>query len=207
MNSKTLLLICGFIIIIILLSLWYINNNGEKFGIPLESSSAFDWTVGTGFNAGDTGYGLYGMWPASLPKEPWTWWQWGRRPLIFVDKYTPVPQIDYNTSPAGFGPMVSNYNVSLLPTPNSGPQISVNGFIKPVLQLDRNRIYWFHVYLPGKSFALSADGKTAITQPVSEGTVTFKFTDQDPDQLWYGDLNRPEEMGVIYLNSTRWFGA
>jgi len=204
MNFTFLLL---FIITIFIITLfWWWWSGPEKFGIPLESSSAFNWTVGTDYNSGDTGYGLYGMWPASLPKEPWTWWQWGRRPLIFVDKYTPVPQIDYNTSPV-FGPMVSNYNISLLPTPHSGPQISVNGFVKPNLQLDRNRVYWFHIYLPGSLFVLSRDRKTAITNPISEGTVSVKFTEQDPDTMWYGDINKPEEMGIIYLNSTRWFGA
>lgn len=179
-------------------------KNKENFDIPLRSSSAWDWNLGPGYGAGyGTGYAMWGIWPATLPKEPWKNWMWARRPLIFIKPFTPVPQVDYNDAPDNTSNMVSNYNISLLPVGTS-VKLSVNGFAGRSLQLDRNRNYWFHVYVPGASFTITPDLKTNLIAPLTNGTVQVYFDEDDPDVLFYMIPGHPETGGTIYLNSTRW---
>ena len=181
-----------------------VYNKKEHFNIPLRSSSAWDWNLGPGYGAGyGTGYAMWGIWPATLPKEPWRNWMWARRPLIFTNPFTPVPQIDYNDAPDNTSNMVSNYNISVIPQ-NGKIKLSVNGFPGKILQLDRNRNYWFHVYTPGASFTLTPDFKTNLIEPLTEGTVQVYFNEDDPDVLYYMIPNDPTSGGTIYLNPTRW---
>jgi len=85
-----LILILIFILIALLLF------NRESFNIPVGKSSAWDWNTGPGYGAGyGTGYGKYRVWPETDPFRPWQYWMWGRRPNVFKNYYTPVPQIDY----------------------------------------------------------------------------------------------------------------
>lgn len=173
-------------------------KRSESFDIPLRESSAWGWNVGPGYGAGyGTGYAMWGMWPANLPRQPWKNWMWGRRPLVFVRPFTPVPQIDYNNAPPLSKP-TSNYRISLLPK-NGRIYLSVNGFVTPTLQLDRGHNYYFHVYTPGEAFVIS-DGKQNLFQPLTEGEVTLRFDESDPDMLFYRIPNDPENGGIIYLN-------
>jgi hypothetical protein len=199
---QVVIILSVIIIVIVLLAIWY--SRQENFDIPLRSSSAWDWNLGPGYGAGyGTGYAMWGVWPANLPKEPWRNWMWGRRPLIFVKPFTPVPQIDYNDAPNSANRPVSNYNVSLLP--RSGKTVlAINGFPNKTLQLDRNRNYYFHIYTPGAEFTiLDSEGKQMIN-PVEEGSIQLNFKNNDPDILYYDIPNQPGSGGVIYLNNTRW---
>jgi hypothetical protein len=188
------------VVVILLLAIAAILfKNQENFNIPLRSSSAWDWNLGPGYGAGyGTGYAMWGKWPASLPREPWRNWMWGRRPLIFTTPFTPMPQIDYNDAPDSSNKPISNYNISYI-----GGKLAVNGFSGPTLQLDRNRNYYFHVYSPGAAFTIT-DGTRQLIDPISEGTVQVQFTENDPDLLYYTVPNAPASGGKIYLNSTRW---
>lgn len=178
------------------------KRGNENFDIPLRSSSAWDWNMGPGYGGGlGTGYGKIGVWPANLPKEPWRNWMWARRPLIFTKPFTPMPQIDYNAAPYDSKP-VSNYNISLLPE-NGKVRLSVNGFARQTLQLDRGRNYYFHVYVPGAAFIITVDGKTPLNEPLEEGMLQVNFTESDPDVLYYMIPGDPNSGGVIYLNSIR----
>ncbi len=190
------------IVIVVGVSINFVNKK-EEFNIPLRSSSAWDWNLGPGYGAGyGTGYAMWGVWPATLPREPWKNWMWGRRPLIFTTPFTPAPQIDYNDAPDNDSKPVSNYNISLLPR-KGRVSLSVNGFANKTLQLDRNRNYYFHVYAPGAAFTIT-DGKKMLIEPLEEGTVQVNFDNGDPDKLYYTIPNDPGSGGVIYLNSTRW---
>jgi hypothetical protein len=200
--NEQIFLIC-IVSAFILLCLILFLNNKENFDIPLRTSSAWDWNLGPGYGAGyGTGYAMWGVWPASLPKEPWKNWMWGRRPLVFKSPFTPMPQIDYNNAPDMSKP-VSNYYISILPHKGM-PVLSVNGFPKKTLQLDRNRPYYFHVYTPGTKIILTTDGKTQLTEPISQGTFSVTFTNDIPDVIYYMMQDKPETGGVIYLNNTRW---
>ena len=200
--------ILALLFIAALVIFMFVNRNigcksQEKFDIPLRSSSAWDWNLGPGYGAGyGTGYAMWGEWPASLPKEPWKNWMWGRRPLIFVKPFTPVPQIDYNDAPDNDSDPVSNYNISLLPS-GGRVKLSVNGFAGQTLQLDRNRNYYFHVYTPGAAFAIT-DGQKMLFEPLETGTIQLNFDNDDPEKLYYLNPGDPGSGGVIYLNSTRW---
>nr|QBK87575.1 MAG: hypothetical protein LCMAC201_04880 [Marseillevirus LCMAC201] len=201
MNVQVIAILFIAVLIIFMWVRW--NGCTENFDIPLRTSSAWDWNLGPGYGAGyNTGYAMYGIWPANLPKEPWKPWMWGRRPLIFVKPFTPVPQIDYNDAPDNVSGPVSNYNISLLPS-KGRVKLAVNGVAGPTLQLDRNRNYYFHVYTPGAAFAI-IDGDKTLFEPLEEGTVQLNFDDNDSDVLHYTIPDDPDSGGVIYLNSTRW---
>ncbi len=203
MNTQNLVLLAVALFALVLIMVLY-NKRKEGFDIPLRSSSAWDWNMGPGYGGGyGSGYAMWGMWPASLPKEPWRNWMWARRPLIFSKPFTPVPQIDYNDAPDNDSKPVSNYNVSLLPV-SGKVQLSVNGFARRTLQLDRGRNYYFHVYAPGAAFMMTVDGTTPLNEPLEEGTLQVNFTESDPDMLYYMIPGDPASGGVIYLNSTRW---
>ena len=199
MNVQSIVLIFGIILVIAI----FMAIKKEGFDIPLRSSSAWDWNLGPGYGAGyGTGYAMWGVWPANLPKVPWRNWMWGRRPLVFVKPFTPVPQIDYNDAPDNDSKPVSNYNISLLPSGNN-VRLSVNGFAGKTLQLDRGRNYYFHIYAPGASFVIT-DGQKELFSPVEEGSIQLSFDNNDPDQLFYTIPGHPNSGGRIYLNSTRW---
>jgi len=198
----------GLVLLVILLlaGMLYINNDistintSEDFDIPLRSSSAWDWNLGPGYGAGyGTGYGLYGRWPATLPREPWKYWMWARRPLVFTKPFTPVPQIDYNDAPEHSKPD-SNYNISILPQ-NGTLQVSVDGMTGRALQLDRLRNYYFHINTPGAPFMLTADGVNPFGfNPIETGSVQVNFDENDPPVLFYTLRDVPGSGGVIYLN-------
>lgn len=192
-------MIIEFVILIIVMFIVYRITCKERFNIPLRESSAFDWNLGPGYGAGyGTGYAMVGVWPASLSKEPWKWWMWGRRPLIFKTPFTPVPQIDYNDAPDSDSLPESNYTITAI-----GGKLAVNGFRRKTLQLDRNRNYFFHIYTPGHPFIIT-DGNKLQTKPVEEGMVQLNFNETDPDVLYYTTPNDPHSGGSIYLNNTRW---
>jgi hypothetical protein len=189
------------ITLILLVLLWYKQNN-EQFDIPLRSSSAWDWNLGPGYGAGyGTGYGLYGMWPSNIPNQPWQWWMWGRRPLIFRRPFTMVPQIDYNDTPDQFGGPTTNYSVTLVNV-NGVVTLAVNGVPNATLQLDKGRDYFFHIYTPTGSFAFMDNGKY-LSRPISEGTITMNFANNLPEKIVYTNPNVPGSGGIVYLNSMR----
>ena len=191
------------IVFIGILFIMYRCQKSEGFDIPLRSSSAFDWNLGPGYGAGyGTGYAMWGMWPASLPKEPWKNWMWGRRPLIFTKPFTPAPQIDYLDAPESNNKPTSNYNISLIPSAGRNV-LSVNGFPAPTLQLDRGRVYFFHVYTPGAAFSITDAAGNLLVNPTSNDTISVRFDEGDPDQLFYGDPKDSAMGGIIFLNSTR----
>jgi len=190
----------AIVVVALLIFAAYCFNKNENFDIPLRSSSAWDWNLGPGYGAGyGTGYGLYGVWPASLPREPWKWWMWGRRPLIFKSPYTPVPQIDYTNAPNGVTKFKSNYNFSIIPS-QTGVKIAVDGYPSKTLQLDRNRPYFFHIYTPGSDFVIS-DGETEKFRTTKNGVIELVFENDDPNMLYYSLANFPDSGGVIYLNN------
>lgn len=171
------------------------STSKESFNIPLRDSSAWDWNLGPGYGAGyGTGYAMWGIWPGNLPGEPWKNWMWARRPLIFRTPFTPVPQIDYNNGS-------TNHTVRII-SDGVKPRLAINGTIEKTLQLDRHRTYYFNIHVPGSSFMIT-DGVNQLIDPVSEGTFTLNFTNNDPDKLYYSDANG-DSVGIIYLNSTRW---
>jgi len=191
----------GLVLFIVAYFTW--DRRSESFDIPLRSSSAWDWNLGPGYGAGyGTGYAMWGMWPANLPLEPWKNWMWGRRPLIFKKPFTPAPQIDYNNAPYNSKP-ISNYNVSILPVKGE-PTLAVSGMASKTLQLDRNRPYYFHIFAPGMTFAITDQQGNPVIDPLSEGTVQITFTNEDPDVLYYTDMQGTGKGGIIYLNNTRW---
>lgn len=193
MNTQLLIVTAVIITFILLL---FLLRKKESFGIPLRSSSAWDWNLGPGYGAGyGTGYAMWGIWPADLPDQPWQKWMWGRRPLIFKTPYTPVPQIDYNETPQ------SNYTVSMLPT-SQGIKVAIDGKTGQDLQLDRNRNYFFHIYTPDAPFVIS-DGHNNITPLVTNDTIQLNFTNDDPPKLYYGLEGISNSGGIIYLNSIR----
>jgi len=196
-------LIFSIIFIIIIVSLLLLFKKKEKFDIPLRSSSAWDWNLGPGYGAGyGTGYGLYGEWPAMVPKEPWKYWMWGRRPLIFTKPFTPVPQIDYNNAPLQSKP-ISNYNISILPK-NGKITVAINGMSNKTLQLDRLRNYYFHIYSPGAPIMFTADGVTPFAfEPIENGNVQLNFDENDPAILYYMIKGYPDSGGIIYLNDLK----
>lgn len=195
------LIVIVVIVIVGIITLCLTKNEG--FNIPLRSSSAWDWNLGPGYGAGyGTGYAMWGKWPALLPNVPWKNWMWGRRPLIFKTPFTPVPQIDYNDAPDSDNKPISNYNVSLLPVGNI-IKLAVNGFAGKTLQLDRGRVYFFHIYAPGTGFVIK-NGDHNLFEPIEEGTIQLTFDESDPDILEYEIPGRDKSGGVIYLNSTRW---
>lgn len=198
--DKTLIISIAFIVIVIGL-IFLCKKNAESFNIPLRSSSAFDWNLGPGYGAGyGTGFALYGEWPGSLPRQPWTWWQWRRRPLVFVSPFTPVPQIDYNTAPSPVSHMKSNYNISLLPE-QGRIRVAIDGMAGRTLQLDRLRNYYFHIYSPGAPIIFTADGITPYSFPAdAEGTVQVNFDESSPDVLYYMIEGQPGSGGIIYVN-------
>ena len=195
-------------VLILLISLLFFglaickNRSEETFDIPLRSSSAWDWNLGPGYGAGyGTGYAMWGIWPSDLPSVPCRNWMWGRRPLIFVKPFTPVPQIDYNDAPDNDSGMVSNYNVSILP--NGGRnKLAINGFPGRTMQLDRGRNYYFHVYTPGAAFVVT-DGNRNYFTPMETGTIQMMFDESDPDKLYYIIPGDSGSGGVIYLNSIK----
>lgn len=197
--DKTLLIAVSFTVVVLVL-IFLFKRKAENFNIPLRSSSAFDWNLGPGYGEGyGTGYGLYGMWPGNLPRQPWTWWQWQRRPLVFVTPFTPVPQIDYNTAPY-LSHMKSNYNISLLPS-NGKIRVAIDGMAGRTLQLDRLRNYYFHIYSPGAPIIFTADGTTPYSfPPNAEGTVQVNFDESSPDILYYMIKGQPGSGGIIYIN-------
>jgi hypothetical protein len=196
MNNLLFLLI----LLILIFFVYYFNKNFyEKFNIPLTSSSAWDWNLGEGYGAGyGTGYAMWGVWPGSLPKEPWKNWMWARRPLIFINRYTPVPQIDYNNTPNSITKETTNYSITLLPY-KSGLNLAVNGFPGKTLQLDRNRLYFFQINLNGATFAIS-DGKNLLSKPISNGILEINFDNNDPEILYYINTLDNTMGGIIYLN-------
>ena len=194
MNTLYLLILLVVIAIIVLLLF-----KKEAFDIGIGSSSAWDWNTGPGYGDGyGTGYAMWGVWPESIPDEPWKPWMWGRRPKTFVKQFTPAPQIDYNTSNDLFATGTTNYYISTV-----GDKLIINGVVTPVLQLDRNRLYYFHIHTPNNRFVFS-DGKFPLYQPLaSDNTYPISFDFGTPKKLFYSLAEKPECMGVIYLNDVK----
>lgn len=193
-----------FVALIILIALLLINPTE---GFHMNSA----WSINRGNGYGDTygdggygtGYAMWGMWPESIPDEPWKPWMWGRRPKTFVSHFTPVPQIDYNDA-AGNDPNgrpVSNLFFSVATTADGKQKLAVNGELVPTLQLDRERLYYVNVYLPNDTLVIS-DGVNVVGQ-FTTGIQPLQFSRESPNELSYSLLGNPECRGIIYLNDIK----
>lgn len=189
------------IILLAVIILYMIMRNKENFDIPVGKSSAWDWNTGPGYGAGyGTGYAMWGIWPDWEPAFPWKPWMWRRRPSVFVKPFTAVPQIDYNDA-LDETKATSNYYVSIIP---GSPKFSFNGISGSTLQLDRDRMYYFHIYSPGVPYMFTLDGHNSyIGNPIEVGTITVRFDENTPDRLYYMSPGKPETGGVVYLNDIR----
>lgn len=202
MNGETILFILAFVILVALLLI----NPNENFGDVVNSA----WTLNTNGGYGDTygdggfgtGYAMWGVWPESIPDEPWKPWMWGRRPKTFVSQFTPVPQIDYNDSAANDpnGRPVTNLYFSTIGNGGTG-KLLVNGEIAPTLQLDRDRLYFIHVSTPNDTLVFS-DGVNMVG-PFENGTHPVQFSGESPKQMSYSLLGNKECRGMIYLNDIK----
>lgn len=174
------------------------NYAGENFGIPFSESNPWGRNVSTGYNALNTGYGLYGNWPRLLPHEPWKWWMWGRRPDYIVTPYSAAPQIDYNA-----GGMIGVPNFNLTFSEING-MISAEGQPHKVLQLDRNKLYFISVFTPTKQFMFTADKMTPLFfNPTTMTQQSIIFGNELPDTLYYCNALDKTDCGTIYLNTIR----
>lgn len=188
----------AILVLVILVIIIYMLYNKETFDIPVGRSSGWGWNTGPGYGAGyGTGYAMWGVWPATIKKDPWKNWMWGRRPLIFTKPYTPVPQIDYNYAKYNSKP-TTKFNVTLM-----NNDYFINGKQSPSLQLDRNRTYYFQINTPDQPFMFSIDGITPLTQPTTQDMISVTFDENSPDKLYYISAHNPTFGGEIYLENIR----
>lgn len=190
-----ILIISMFVILMCIVVVY--TKKSEEFNIPVGTSTAYGWNTGPGYGAGyGTGYAMWGVWPSTLPDQPWQNWMWGRRPDVFISHSTPMPQIDYNNPEP-----LDNITVGLLPS-IEGASISIDGQPNKTLQLDRDRDYYFHVYAPGADIVL-ANVSGIVTADLVTGVNHVRFEESDPDVLYYIDRKGLSSGGKIYLNYIR----
>lgn len=121
-----------------------------------------------------------------------------QKPVYLTVPFTQMPQIDYNSATPP-----TNLNVTLLSNGHVNPVLAINGIPQKTLQLDKERLYYFHVFTPGANFVITDSAGNELINPVTNQTIGVIFPMHSPDKLYYKSHAFPHAGGIIYLNNIR----